>query len=52
MLRHIQPALTMPMSARKNIRIGISKITPRPTMMVRNRELYSLSVIIGWNSLP
>src|SRR5580658_8930640 len=41
MLCHIQPALTMPMSARKKTRIGISKIMPMPTMSVRNSELYS-----------
>ena len=46
-MRHIQPAVTMPISARKKTRIGNSKISPIPMMMVRKRSVYSPIVIIG-----
>ena len=39
----------MPISARKNIRIGISKIRPMPSTMLRKSCVYSPIVIIGWN---
>ena len=39
----------MPISERKNTRIGISKTIPSPAMMVRNKSVYSLTVIIGLN---
>lgn len=45
--RHIQPALTTPINARKNTRMGISKMMPNPMMIVRNKSVYSPIVIIG-----
>src|SRR3954447_22676536 len=49
---HMNPALMMPISARKNTKIGISKISPMPRMMLRNNDVYSFTVIIGLNCLP
>src|SRR5690242_27844 len=51
-LRHIHPGLITPIKDRKNTRIGISKMTPSPMMIVRNRSVYSPIVIIGLNCCP
>ena len=39
--------LTMPNMARKKMRIGISKLMPRPRMMERKKLEYSSMVTIG-----
>ena len=42
----------MPNKARKKIRIGISKLMPRPRMIDRKKLLYSSIVIIGVKLWP
>ena len=42
----------MPNMARKKIRIGISKLMPRPRMMERKKLVYSSMVTMGVNLLP
>jgi hypothetical protein len=50
--RHIHRAVMTHIRARKNTTTGISKISPRPTMTVKNSFVYSPMVIIGWNCWP
>lgn len=41
-----------PHERQEKIRIGISKIRPMPRTMLRNSDVYSPMVIIGWNCRP
>jgi len=49
---HSHFALTIPISERKKIKIGISNTIPNLRMMVKNRLVYSLTVIMGLNCSP
>jgi len=46
-LRHLQLAVISRIKARKNTRIGISNISPRPMVIVTNNLVYSPTVILG-----
>jgi hypothetical protein len=49
---HIQRAVITLIKARKNTRIGISKINLRPMVIVTNSFVYSPIVVIGWKRWP
>ena len=52
MFFHRKRGLTMPNMARKKMRMGNSKLMPRPRMMERKKPEYSSMVIIGVKFLP